>query len=94
MKNIHVSQNSEIPISSGLYKDHKDGRKFRILVNGNIGPVSSSSEIISLILKQYVNELRIRTGTDMTVGSTEELLAICESKTGNCNFLKITKINS
>ena len=76
MKNVYVSKHSKIPISCGLYKDHKAGRKFRILVNGNIGPVSNASEMLSLILKSYVQELRIKTDIDMTVRSTEELLAI------------------
>ena len=45
MNNVHVSNFSELPVKSGMYKDHKDGRKYRPYVNGNVGPISNISEI-------------------------------------------------
>ena len=39
VKNVHVHPQSELPVCSGLHKDHKTGRNIRPLVNGNIGPV-------------------------------------------------------
>ena len=56
LKNVHVAEDSEIPIKSGMFKDHKAGRKYRPMVNGNIGPISNVSEIVSLVLKCYVQE--------------------------------------
>ena len=76
MNNVHVSHDSEIPIYRGLYKDHKEGRKYRPLVNGNVGPVSSVSEIVSIILKPYMQELKEKSNPENTVKSTEELLSI------------------
>ena len=39
LNNVHVSPNSEVPIKSGMYKDHKEGRKYRPYVNGKVGPI-------------------------------------------------------
>ena len=41
LNNVHVSNFSELPIKSGMYKDHKEGRKYRPYVNGNVGPISN-----------------------------------------------------
>ena len=70
INNIHVSNESELPVLSGLYKDHKQGRKFRALVNGNVGPISNLSEIFSISLKPYLQELQLKVGCDNTVKST------------------------
>ena len=58
MNNVHVSNYIAIPVQSGMYKDHKEGRKYRPYVNGNVGPIWNLSEIISLYLKGYVWKLR------------------------------------
>ena len=78
MNNVIVAEHSEVPVLSGLYKDHKDGKKFRPLVNGNIGPISRLSELMSLILKSYMLELKERISSESTVKSTEELLDFIE----------------
>ena len=39
MNNVHVSNYIAIPVQSGMYKDHKEGRKYRPYVNGNVGPI-------------------------------------------------------
>ena len=79
INNIHVDLCSEIPYMRGLYKDHKIGRKYRPLVNGNVGPVSSLSEILSIILRSYMQELCEIVGHENTVKSTEELLNLFET---------------
>ena len=83
MNNVHVSKDSEIPIYRGLYKDHKQGRKYKGLVNGNVGPVSSLSEIISMILTPYMQELKAKVNPENTVKNTEELLALFEGYNQN-----------
>ena len=89
LKNIHVDCYSELPFLKGLFKDHKSGRKYRPLVNGNVGPISSLSEILSLILKGYMHELQEKVGYKQTLGSTEEFLAYLtefnEQNAENCN---------
>ena len=79
LSNVHVDNFSELPSLRGLFKDHKNGRKYRPLVNGNVGPLSSLSEILSLLMKAYVQELRLQVGNRDTVKSTEELLSYFES---------------
>ena len=48
IKNVVVAEDSELPIKSGMFKDHKLGRKYRPLVNGNIGPIANISKIVSI----------------------------------------------
>ena len=79
ISNVHVDSSSELPFMRGLYKDHKKGRKYRPVVNGNVGPVSNLSEILSLILKGYMQELQQIVGSKDTIKSTEELLSHFES---------------
>ena len=72
--NVHVDPSSELLRIKGLFKDHKSGRKYRALVNGNVGQISCSSEILSIILKAYMYELQQKVGRNDTIRSTEELI--------------------
>ena len=72
--NIIVTTDGEIPVICGHYKDHKSGRNFRPLVNGNVGPIANTSNILSVTLVKYVNELKEKIG-DTSSKSTEEMLA-------------------
>ena len=56
--NVYVHYQSEFPVISGHHKDHKDGRKKRLLVNGNVGPVFILSDNICDVLNKYVEELK------------------------------------
>ena len=62
LQNIVIALNGEIPVKSGMYKDHKDGRKYRPFVNGNIGPISNVSNLMNKVLAKYVERLKIKTG--------------------------------
>ena len=83
--NVHVPNYSEIPTLRGLHKDHKEGRKKRAVVNGNVGPVAPLSNIISKILEPYLNELKSKIGK--TVENTEELISAFEkyNQTVDCS---------
>ena len=85
LNNVHVDLSSELPHMRGLFKDHKHGRKYRPLVNGNVGPISSLSEILSVILKGYMLELQQMVGPTDTIKSTEELLSQFESYNKSIN---------
>ena len=71
-KNVHVTENGEIPVMCGFFKDHKDGRKYRQLVNGNVGPIANVSYIVSKILNPYVDEMKETLGNNSSK-STKEL---------------------
>ena len=73
-RNVHVHYQSEFPVISGHHKDHKEGRKKRLLVNGNVGPVFILSDNICDVLDKYVEELK-DTYRESTCSSTEELLS-------------------
>ena len=88
LNNAHNSNYSDIPVKSGMYKDQKEGRKYRPYVNANVGPISNLSEIISLYLKGYVWELRQKVGINYTVESTEELCALLSSFNENVETVK------
>ena len=79
MNNAHVSHQTELPIERGLYKDHKEGRAMRPLVNGNIGPADGLNNIASDILEPFVEELRIKHEGKNTCKSTEEAISIFEN---------------
>ena len=72
--NVITTINGEIPVICGLFKDHKTGRNFRQLVNGNVGPIANTSNILSVILVKYVNKFKEKVG-DTSSKSTEEMLA-------------------
>ena len=74
MKNVHMQPYTELPEYHGFFKDHKSGRNWRPLVNGNIGPISSMSEILSLIIRSYNEELKEKLNGGNSIKSTEELL--------------------
>ena len=73
MYNVHMSTNLSVPVLSGLHKVHKSGRKMRPLVNGNTGPLSNFSDILSDVLEAYVEELRNKVDNQVCK-STENLL--------------------
>ena len=73
LKNVHVANFTELPVMSGLPKDHKSGRKKRAVVNGNVGPVSHLSNILSDVLNPYLAQLNSKIGK--TVQNTEELIS-------------------
>ena len=75
MNNVHMSSKSQLPVINGLHKDHKDGNKKRPVVNGNIGPVSNSSNLVSDALEPFVDELRETIEKENTCKSTEELIS-------------------
>merc|ERR1712082_302710 len=58
MNNVHVTTNGEVPVLSGLHKSHKSGRKMRPVVNGNTGPLSNFSDIVSDVLEYYFEDLK------------------------------------
>ena len=89
LKNVHVAEESEIPVKSGMFKDHKKGKKYRPMVNGNIGPIANVSEIISLVLKSYMQELQEKVGMDNIIQSTEELLSVVEKYNKNVESVDI-----
>ena len=64
---------SELPVLSGLHKDHKQGRNKRAVVNGNTGPIAPLSNILSDILQPYVSNLKNDIGK--ICENTEELLS-------------------
>ena len=74
VSNVHVANDCELPVYSGLPKDHKIGRKYRPLVNGNTGPLANLSELTSDILKPFLEELKVKVLADNVCKSTEELL--------------------
>ena len=74
LSNVHVANDCELPVYSGLLKDHKIGRKYRPLVNGNTGPLANLSELTSDILKPFLEELKVKVLADNVCKSTEELL--------------------
>ena len=83
MRNMHVQSNTELPVLDGFHKDHKTGRKKRALVNGNIGPVSNLSEILSLIVRSYNEEMKVKLNGGCSIKSTEELLYFLEQYNGS-----------
>ena len=87
---------SELKVHSGRLKDHKSGRKYRALVNGNVGPIANLSEIRSLVLNPYAQEMRIRVGIKQTVNSTEDLFSQFETNNPKlkCNDFDIKFICS
>ena len=74
MRNMYVQSNTELPVLDGFHKDHKPGRKKRALVDGNIGPMSNYSEILSLIIRSYNEEMKVKLNGGSSIKSTEELL--------------------
>ena len=89
MRNVHVQPNTELPVYHGFHKDHKSGRHMRPLVNGNIGPISNLSEIMSLLIRSYNVELKEKLNGGNSIRSTEELLFHFEeynkfTKNNNC----------
>ena len=58
IENVVTTIDGEIPVLRGLHKDHKEGRKMRPLVNGNVGPLRNLSDILSDILDHYMEELQ------------------------------------
>ena len=78
LSNAHSSPFGEIPTLNGRFKDHKEGRKMRQVVNGNVGPLRNLSEILSDIVKCFIDER-----DPNTIKSTEELLAALETYNSN-----------
>ena len=74
LSNAHVSSHSELPVLNGRFKDHKEGKNIRPVVNCNVGPLAVLSEILSDLPKCYIGEK-----DENTIKSTEELLAAFEA---------------
>ena len=74
LRNVHVSNNTELPVLSGLPKDHKTGKQ----KNGTVGPVVTLSNILGDMLEGFVKELKLK-DEEFTCKSTEELLNHFES---------------
>ena len=74
IKNVHMSTECELPVASGLPKDHKSGKHRRPVVNGNVGPVAVLSNILCDYLEPFVEEMKDHIDNDHTCKSTEELL--------------------
>ena len=73
--NAHVFPQTELPVIHGLHKDHKPGRDKRPVVNGNVGPASSLSNILSDVGEYFVDELRETMEQSSSCKSTEELIS-------------------
>ena len=58
---------------NGLYYAPKDVLS-GALVNGNFGPMSNYSEILSLIIRSYNEEMKVKLSGGCSIKSTEELL--------------------
>ena len=73
-KNILSTVEGELPVMGGMFKDHKSGLKYRPYVNGNIGPIAKCSNIMSVLLVNYVENIKENLGFRHSK-STEELIA-------------------
>ena len=73
-KNVIYPENGELPNVYGLPKDHKDGKEYRPMANGNIGPLANTSNLLSLILPKYLDCVKTKLGLN-GCKSTEEIIA-------------------
>ena len=75
VKNAHKFPQTELPVMNGLTKDHKEGNTKRPVVNGNVGPISVSSNLVSDIMEIFVSELRDEVEKESTCKRVEELIS-------------------
>ena len=75
VNNVLTFPETELPVLNGLTKDHKSGNTKRPVVNGNLGPISASSDLASDILEVFLVELREEVEKENTCKSVEELIS-------------------
>ena len=80
---MHVAFNCEVPVMSGLEKDHKADKPMRPWVNGNTGPLVNLADVVSDLLEYYKDELLSSYPVPHAIKSTEELLFLFEEYNKN-----------